>query len=58
MITDLFVILRGTMGDILSNQHLLPVTTKVYRQMTSLVVTRCVVMCGFDGREREIEGVS
>ncbi|TNN44329.1 hypothetical protein EYF80_045492 [Liparis tanakae] len=28
MITDLSVILRGTMGDILSNQHLLPVTTK------------------------------
>lgn len=44
------------MGDILSNQHLLPVTTEVYRQMTCHVVTYCVVMCGFDKRENK--GVS
>lgn len=36
------------MGDILSNQHLLPVTTEVYRQMTCHVVTDCVMMCGLD----------
>lgn len=36
---------QGTMGDILSNQHLLPVTTEVYRQMTCHVVTHCVMMC-------------
>lgn len=44
------------MGDILSNQHLLPVTTEVYRQMTCHVVTHCVMMCGFDRRENK--GVS
>ncbi|KAG8006810.1 hypothetical protein GBF38_022842, partial [Nibea albiflora] len=47
---------QGTMGDILSNQHLLPATTEVYRQMTCHVVTYCVVMCGFDKRENK--GVS
>lgn len=44
------------MGDMLSNQHLLPVTTEVYRQMTCHVVTYCVMMCGFDRRENK--GVS
>lgn len=56
MITDLCVISQGTIGDILSNQHLLPITTEVYRQMTCHVVTYCVMMCGFDGRENK--GVS
>lgn len=44
------------MGDILSNQHLLPLTTEVYQQMICHVVTYCVMMCGFD--KREDEGVS
>lgn len=44
------------MGDILSNQHLLPLTTEVYRQMICHVVTNCVMMCGFDKRENK--GVS
>lgn len=44
------------MGDILSNQHLLPLTTEVYQQMICHAVTYCVMMCGFDKRKNE--GVS
>lgn len=47
---------QGTVGDILSNQHLLPLTTEVYQQMICHVVTYCVMMRGFD--KRESEGVS
>lgn len=39
------------MGDILGNQHLLPLTTEVYQQMICHVVTHCAMMCGLDKRE-------
>lgn len=46
------------MGDILSNQHLLPLTTEVYRQMICHVVAHCVMMSGFDksGGSRGVRG--
>lgn len=55
-ITDLCVKSQGTTGDILSNQHLLPVTAEGYRQMTCHVVTHCVMMCRSE--ETENRGVS
>lgn len=57
MITDLCVTPRGTPSDILSNQHLLPLTTELYWQMTRHVVAHCVMMCGLD-RRREKKGAS
>lgn len=36
------------MGDILSNQHLPPLTTEVYRRMMCRAVAHCVMMSGFD----------
>lgn len=42
VITDPFVILWGTAADILSNQHLLPVTTEVCRPTASLAVAHTV----------------
>ena len=56
MNTYLCVIPQPTIVDILSNQHLLPVTTEVYRQMTCHVVPYCAMMRGFDRREKK--GVS
>lgn len=51
VLTYLCVIPQGTMGDALSNQHLLPLTTRVDQWMICHVVTHCAMMCGFDKRE-------